>query len=46
MFIKTPNVSKFFIYQKYLQEINNYYNISLYTQTPDILIKNIRRFHI
>ena len=46
MFIKTPKVSKYYIYKQDLQARNYYYNISRYTKTPDILIKNIRRFHI
>ena len=46
MFIKTPKVRKYYIYKRDLQARNHYYNISRYTKTPDILIKNIRRFHI
>ena len=46
MFIKTPKVSKYYIYKQDLQARNHYYNISRYTKTPDTLIKNIRRFHI
>ena len=40
------NSIKYYIYKQDLQARNHYYNISRYTKTPDILIKNIRRFHI
>ena len=44
MFIKTPKVSKYYIYKQDLQARNHYYNISRYTKTPDVLDENIRRF--